>query len=210
MRPTKAVSQHRRRQLQGREYGRNLSLSDHDTFGDITPAINQPPSRRLYTPLPCPKFGGAIIHHGVAGERLLAEPLVAHMCEYTLFIDKIKNETRIKALWSSVSQLTHPIYHDFSPVLTRDKELGWPVVLKNIEDRQQACRKGTGSSRGGKVAVDDAACQAWRRRQLRSAEGNKAPFDESLESLEPTQGGGLIEVVGVRDYFGGWMEAHGL
>ena len=67
MRPTKTVSQHRRRQLQGQEYERNLSSSNQDTFDDITPAINQPPSRRLYTPLPCPKFGGAIIHHGAAG-----------------------------------------------------------------------------------------------------------------------------------------------
>jgi hypothetical protein len=207
---------HDLRQREQSELGQAQEYDDHqifDSVDDLTPAINQP-SRRLYTPLPCPKFGGVIIHHASAGEGLLEERLVAHLCEYTLFVDKVKSDSRMKALWSSVSRLTHPVYHDFSPVLTREGELGWSVVLKNIEDRQQACRNGTSGSSGGgdngTVAVDDAACQAWRRRQLRSAGGNKAPFDESLESLEPTQGGGLMEVVGVRDYLGGWMAAYGL
>ena len=190
------------------------------------------PSRRLYTALPCPRFGGVIIHHALAGEKLLEDKLVTHLCEYTLFVDKVKHEGRMKDLWSSVSRLTHPVYHDFSPVLMSDADKGWPVVVKNIENRQQACRlngtgtgvdgreggsgggsgsgsgsgSGGGSGSGSGVGADDASCQAWRRRHLRSA--------DALGSSEASSHGAVQEdglrAVGVRDYFGGWVAADAL
>ena len=200
------------------------SRVDDDTPKDA-PRLS-PHSRRLYVALPCPKVGGAIIHHYAAGEKLLAEPFVAHMCEYTLFIDKIKNDSRLRALWSSVGQLTHPMYHDFSPVLTREAEQGWPVVVQKIEATQRACGMnatgtgigvggggtggagGTGGSGRGNASVEEAACQAWRRRRLESTRVIRGTALTAATGTSP--GGKLVWEVGIRDYFGGWMAAHGL
>ena len=211
-----------------------VGSNDYDALTDAPRLI--PPSRRLYTALPCPKFGGAIIHHASAGERLLAEPLLVHLCEYTLFVDKVKDEKRLRALWSSVSGLTRPRYHDFSPVLTREGEQGWPLVVRKIEEAQVACGmnatsmdggsggRGGRGGRGGNGSVDEAACQAWRHRHLEGMSGGerrqRQVWKQSEESsgvrLEPHEAlpeegrVGDVEGVGVRDYFGGWMTAHGL
>ena len=42
--------------------------------------------------LPCPSVGGLIAHHKWVGEFFQADPQGAHMCEYSFFVDKIKDE----------------------------------------------------------------------------------------------------------------------
>ena len=43
---------------------------------------------------PCPSVGGLIAHHKWVGEFFLADPYGAHMCEYSFFVDKIKDEVK--------------------------------------------------------------------------------------------------------------------
>ena len=84
------------------------------------------------------------------------------------------------------------MFHDFSPVLTRDDDSGWPILLKRIEESDKACR-------GGAPPAAGAACPGWRRRRLlRAAE-------------EGTQGDGDGEgYPGVRAYYGDLMRKFGI
>ena len=45
--------------------------------------------------LSCPSVGGLIAHHKWVGEFFLADPHGAHMCEYSFFVDKIKDEVSV-------------------------------------------------------------------------------------------------------------------
>jgi len=81
-----------------------------------------------------------------------------------------------------------PVYHDFSPVLSRDDDTGWPIVLKRIEESDQACKGGDGPP---KAASASAACPGWRRRQL---------LRDEEEAGYP----------GVRAYYGDLMRKYGI
>ena len=79
-----------------------------------------------------------------------------------------------------------PVYHDFSPVLSRDDDAGWPIVLKRIEESDQACKGGDGPPKAA-----SAACPGWRRRQL---------LRDEEEAGYP----------GVRAYYGDLMQKYGI
>ena len=93
--------------------------------------------RRLYAALPCPSVGGLITHHAHAGEYFANDPLVAHMCDYTFFVDKVKDENLMKSLWNVTASHT-PVYLDFSPVLTHDGDEGWPLMRQALDAKEQS------------------------------------------------------------------------
>jgi hypothetical protein len=93
--------------------------------------------RRLHAALPCPKVGGLIVHNEYAGELLVRDPLVAHMCDYTIFVDKIKDGKIMKTLWDITSSRPSA-YLDFSPVLTHDGGEGWPLLLEALDRNEHA------------------------------------------------------------------------
>ena len=114
--------------------------------------------RLLYTPLMCPQ-SGMIMHHTKAGELLLKDDNIAHMCEYMLFVDKIKNIEIMRMLWNE--SMRDPLhYHNFSVVLTRDWHSGWPILRQSLEDRERACANATQPDLLK-------TCLAWRRQRKR-------------------------------------------
>jgi hypothetical protein len=114
--------------------------------------------RRLFTVLPCPNQG-MIMHHHRAGELLLKDDNIAHMCEYMLFIDKVKDVDIMHSLWNK-STADPPIYHNFSTVLTRDYHQGWPILRQSLDDKEREC---VNETRPEILKT----CLAWRRDRRR-------------------------------------------
>ena len=148
------------------KYGQNNSRHIVEVFDPLTTVLWNKSSkvvktghrRRLHTTLMCP-HQGMIMHHLKAGELLLKDDNIAHMCEYMLFVDKVKNVDIMHMLWNE-STRDRPNYHNFSVVLTRDWHSGWPFLRQSLEDKDRECSNETKPD-----LLKN--CLAWRRDRIR-------------------------------------------
>ena len=150
--------------------GRNGTSNDtitatrNDTRGlfeaiDCATRPRRPASdRRLSAVLPCPSHG-MIMHHHRAGEVLVKDDNVARMCDYMLFIDKVKDAEIMHVLWNK-STADPPTYHNFSTVLTHDYHEGWPLLRQSLDNKEHECANET------RPEIFK-ACMAWRRDRQR-------------------------------------------
>lgn len=83
-----------------------------------------------------------ILHHWKAAAILLTEtsPVqrVAHLCEYMLLVDKVKEPRDLFELWN---RLTASHYHDFSAVFRYNDETGWQQAMTLLMREEEECER---------------------------------------------------------------------
>lgn len=67
-----------------------------------------------------------IRHHDVITMILLSEPRSRHICERSLFIDKVKDPRDIRVLWGTADKTN---FTDYSDVFTNDQGAGWELMF---------------------------------------------------------------------------------
>jgi hypothetical protein len=81
---------------------------------------------------------GLILHHPDMQNILRdkPKPMMEHMCEYTLLVDKIKDPSAFFHLWSLA---TAHNYHDFSPMFLNDNIVGQGIMMKMLDTQEKTC-----------------------------------------------------------------------
>lgn len=74
-----------------------------------------------------------IFHHPHAGELLLnknetSSEYLSHMCEYILFVDKVKDPHVMTALWNSTTSVKNE-YKNYTEVFIHDEGDGWVNII---------------------------------------------------------------------------------
>ena len=78
---------------------------------------------------PC-RVDGLIRHHQMMIVLLLSDPLVHHICEHSLLLDKIKSPTDMYVLWRIANESN---YIDYSEVFMNFGGLGWDKIINDYE-----------------------------------------------------------------------------
>lgn len=83
-----------------------------------------------------------ILHHQGASNVLTREhsPFQqAHLCDYMLLIDKVKQADSMHTLWQSMTGFHH--FHDFSKVFMHNKNAGWQETLQGLRKEEEQCEQ---------------------------------------------------------------------
>mmetsp|Transcript_7016 Transcript_7016/g.7127 ORF Transcript_7016/g.7127 Transcript_7016/m.7127 type:complete len:201 (+) Transcript_7016:317-919(+) len=103
--------------------------------------------------IPCP-HQGLIFHHSSAGENVLSQPMIEHLCEYVLLIDKIKDPSEMHQIWKLATATS---FHDFTMIFTQDALEGWKEMINKIDKQERTCSESTNITE----------CMSFRRRKLK-------------------------------------------
>lgn len=126
---------------------------------------------------PCHQRRPLVWHDHKAGELLLRHAShqeskrtshyrmerLAHVCEYMLLIDKVKDPEHMKGLWRATRKASN--YHDFSPAFLHEDHTGWMQIISAFEARE----------------LDRAADGAPSRRLLRTRIRREGPTETNAE-----------------------------
>lgn len=136
-----------------------------DVYKPIVQCLSGLMSRQDQVELACVKRP-LILHHSRAPHIIMQEegPVAgSHLCEYMLFVDKVKEPEAMHKIYNLTHQQRH--YHDFSAVLATDVQSGWQETLEELRREETDCRTRLADSFNASKA--GLACLFEHRRRLR-------------------------------------------